>query len=370
MAAINRSLRGTFTRQLIEILKAEVARSAIGARFYADREIHRKYQVSFSVARAALGALAAEGYIRRDAARGTFVESHQPRRPARGPQTITVFGSIEGYCPQSAAIRGIEEQLRPQGHDLVIRSNQQDGQAIDPGRMVSRVIRELRHSAGVIWIGSFLEQFDRWPAALTTYARRIVFINVFAKGGAISSVIRDDSGGAFQLTTHLLERGAHRIGFLGGLANRTSARLRYEGFVHALAVAGRVPEKTIVLPFTTGQLEADGQASMRQILRRGRAPDALVCVTDRMARGAMEVLKSEGYRIPRDVALGGFDNSPTAEALDPPLTSVDAAFVEAGRAATSLLLGQIAGTVQPGTKYYVPCSLIVRASSERATVAR
>ena len=57
-----------------------------------------------------------------------------------------------------------------------------------------------------------------------------------------------------------------------------------------------------------------------------------------MAAGAVQVLRAAGRRIPDDVAIVGFDDSPIAETADPPLTSVRQPIEEMGAEMVRLLL--------------------------------
>lgn len=49
-----------------------------------------------------------------------------------------------------------------------------------------------------------------------------------------------------------------------------------------------------------------------------RATDAICCYNDAMAIGAISVLRSEGYQIPKDVAVTGFDDLNISAVVDPP----------------------------------------------------
>jgi LacI family transcriptional regulator len=96
-------------------------------------------------------------------------------------------------------------------------------------------------------------------------------------------------------------------------------------------------------------------------------PDALFCITDLVALGAMNYLKSANYTIPSQVGLVGFSNWMLAEFTSPTLSSVDQFGEEMGAKAVEMLLAQLQNpelsntdTVQLKTK------LLVRGSSQKS----
>src|SRR6185312_10746336 len=68
--------------------------------------------------------------------------------------------------------------------------------------------------------------------------------------------------------------------------------------------------------------EESGAAAAQELLRRAPDLDGLFVASDLMARGAMRVLARAGRRVPGDVRVGGFDDSPAAVTTDPPLTTI------------------------------------------------
>ncbi len=362
-AVIRRNARISLADQLNHILRRELKKYKTGDRFYTDREVCRKYGVSPPVTRKVLARLAAEGLIRREVSRGTFVE--KPRRPAAaaGKMRVTVFCPMSGYCPHSAAVEGIESVCRAAGYDVLIRPNEQSGGRVDLRIMADGVSAALKNADGVIWVGSILEELCRWPASLAALAQRLVCVNIFARTGQVTSVARDDAASAFQLTAHLFEQGRREIGYIGGESGRTSAIERHAGFVRAMQALGLPDETPWAVPYSDGMVEEAGRAAIRRMLQHKNLPAALVCMTDRMAAAVTAELQAAGIAVPGDIAVGGFDNAPQAEQCRPPLTSIDPRFPETGRMAARLLLDQIAGRASAGGLHRIPGRLVIRDST-------
>ncbi|MCX5198341.1 LacI family transcriptional regulator [Streptomyces sp. NBC_00249] len=187
----------------------------------------------------------------------------------------------------------------------------------------------------------------------------------------LPSVDFDDLGGAAAAVRHLLGRGRRAIAAMTGPPEVYGARRRLEGYRRALDTAGRrVGEPRISVGDCT---EAGGRRAMRELLARGPRPDAVFAGCDLMAVGARRELRAAGLRVPGDVALVGFGDSPLARHLDPPLTSVRRPGVELGRTMARLLLERIQGERIPGehgggggpreAAVLLPTELIVRESS-------
>jgi len=152
-------------------------------------------------------------------------------------------------------------------------------------------------------------------------------------------VLIDDYKWAFFATEHLIYQGYKKIFHFSGPEGLMFTQNRKNGFIdahrkHKLEVKnGSIIE--------TGLLISDGEREMEKLIKNNNVPNAIFAVNDMTAIGAMKVLKNNGLKIPRDVALVGFTETKIAELIDPPLTSVAQPTHEMGRTAAMLLLDQI-----------------------------
>jgi LacI family transcriptional regulator len=81
-----------------------------------------------------------------------------------------------------------------------------------------------------------------------------------------------------------------------------------------------------------------------------------------MALGALLALERSGVRVPADMSVTGFDDTPESAFYHPPLTTVEADFDRTGRAAFRRLLGLIEGGAAIA-RTDAPVRLIVREST-------
>ncbi len=167
----------------------------------------------------------------------------------------------------------------------------------------------------------------------------------------------DNTRGSHDATVFLLERGHRRIATITGPLTMPAGVDRLQGYRQALADWG-VPEG----PTEDGNFTADGgAAAMRRILDSGAVPDAVFVASDLMARGALSVLAREGLRVPEDVAVIGFDDSPVATSVSPQLTTMRQPSFAQGEQMASVLLDLLAGK-QPRHVTILETELIVRDS--------
>ena len=161
-----------------------------------------------------------------------------------------------------------------------------------------------------------------------------------AGGYAGTCVDVDNAGGARAGVAHLLERGRRRIATITGPLDMMVGQDRLAGYRDALADAGRPADDSLV---ETGDFSEDsGQQAMRALLEREPDLDAVFAANDLMAVGAMRALREAGRRVPDDVAVVGFDDSPLSRVTDPPLSTVRQPTDEMGRRMAELLLQLIA----------------------------
>lgn len=184
---------------------------------------------------------------------------------------------------------------------------------------------------------------------------------------AVAYVDSDNLGGARSAVAHLVERGRRAIATITGPLDTYTAQCRLDGYREALEAAEhpRAPDLVERADFT----EEGGRRAMATLLARRPDLDAVFAASDVMAAGARRVLREHGRKVPDDVAIVGYDDSPLARHMDPPLTSVRQATEEMGRAMARVLLEQLAtrvsGTKTPTTRPHLvlPAELVPRDSS-------
>jgi len=170
----------------------------------------------------------------------------------------------------------------------------------------------------------------------------------------------DGAAGLRQATEHLIQRGHQRIAALAWAEDSRVGNDRMEGYLTALQAAG-LPIRPDFIARGEGTYEF-GLAATEQWLTLSptERPTAIVAVTDTMAIGAMRAIHSNNLMPGKDVAVIGFDDTPMARFLWPPLTTIRQPIREAGHKCVEILVNVIEGrNVEPQSELLQP-ELIVR----------
>jgi LacI family transcriptional regulator len=135
-----------------------------------------------------------------------------------------------------------------------------------------------------------------------------------------SSVFMDDAQAADDMTTHLINEGHRRIGFIIGHPNHMASDQRLFGYRRALDRAGVAYEPDLVRP---GQFDfASGVAAAEVLLDLAKPPSAIFASNDDMAAGVLAVAHQRGLNVPEALSVAGFDDTDLAQLVWPPLTTI------------------------------------------------
>ena len=152
-------------------------------------------------------------------------------------------------------------------------------------------------------------------------------------------VVADNAGGAFNATSHLINKGYKRIAHITSSPNISITRERLEGYYKALQKNGiPVIENYVKYCPYGGMNDDEVEAAVNELLEMKDPPDAIVTASDRITIKCFSSLKKKGIKIPGQVALAGFSNFSAPELFEPSLTTVKQPAFEIGKTAVELLL--------------------------------
>lgn len=179
-----------------------------------------------------------------------------------------------------------------------------------------------------------------------------------------TDIILDNSfDGGYLATKHLIENGHKYIGIIAGEFTKTTAKTRYEGFIHAMKEAGLTVNPNWVME---GFFEPeDGYECMNKILSQDNLPTAVFCCNDVMALGAISAIGEKGLRVPEDISIIGYDNIHASRFYSPPLTTVHQSKSRLGVQAVNLLFERINHKSDQKEKIEIYPELVVRKSVKK-----
>jgi LacI family transcriptional regulator len=101
---------------------------------------------------------------------------------------------------------------------------------------------------------------------------------------------------------------------------------------------------------------------MQSLLNIQPRPTAVFVASDVVAVGAMAAIRANGWRIPQDIAVVGFDDVPMSRYIAPALTTVRLPAIEQGRRGGEMLIDLIGGKALAQPHILLPTELIIRQS--------
>ncbi len=180
-----------------------------------------------------------------------------------------------------------------------------------------------------------------------------------SKVGLVNSM---DYEAGIHAAEYLISLGHKDIGFISGRFNNYSTFERWKGFLHVMKKNSLEIKRDF---FIRGDyLLYKTELELKKMINSKKLPTAFVVGNDDMALVAINVLKSNGIKVPDDVSIISFDNNSLAEFSTPPLTTFRLPVYEMSERAFNIILRLIdTGKYQEKTFVYnMPMSLIVRNS--------
>lgn len=339
------------------------------------RGIAEEHQVSPVTASRALQVLRDKGLIRTFDRLGSYLT---PAAPAEGltARWALCFRVTPGPWHQatlSTTRAGFQQMARRRGIELDTESFTEGviGGPVEFRRRVDRAVGA--GVSGVFFLPSRVsEESAREDEAILASCRDaglpVVLVERNLRGPNrpldYDLVAMDDVDGGLRCTRHLLDQGRRRVAFVTG-SPTSSHEGRLAGYLAALHSQGngdRIPPRPLVLEQDTDiPLKAAYQRLADRIL--ADRVDGVVCFQDYTAIGLILELLTRGARIPREIALTGFDDLPIGDSFALGVTTFAPPADAIAEEALRLMRRRIEEPSAPPLKVLVPGRLIVRESS-------
>ena len=216
---------------------------------------------------------------------------------------------------------------------------------------------KLEETAGILGI----ELFDRdYLDMICSLGIPTVFVDGYARirREAVASdfVSMENVTSVRELVNRMIRAGARRIGFVGDIEHCNSFYERWFAYAFALRDAGLPLDRELCILAPDSAPYGETDWLLAQLDAMPELPDAFVCANDYLAIRLMTALKKRGLRIPEDVMVAGFDGSPEAGVVEPPLTTARIPTADIGRLAATMLINRITAPDRPFYWIYVQTS--------------
>lgn len=321
--------------QLAEHFRGQLTRGELrpGDRLPSLTEMRAQHGASRPTVEKAHSLLEQEGWIERQHGAGIFVKAPPALDRQAGTSIVGLSGPGFAVGGQSfywaRLMEGICEAAEASATPLLLLGHESSrGWEKVDGLLISdwRATWAMRHLPPELPRVSVLNSFD-----------------------GVASVRADDFAGIRAAVQHLLSLGHKRIAYLHGFADHAVVTDRIAGYQAALREAGIEARSEWQRPLTGlysvgSDFTDQGRSIMLQWLNEGwegLGCTAILCHNDETALGVMVALKENGFHVPQDVSVVGFDGSDAGDQVNPRLTTIIVPLREIGRAAFEALQQQM-----------------------------
>ncbi|WOI53478.1 LacI family DNA-binding transcriptional regulator [Parvularcula sp. LCG005] len=253
---------------------------------------------------------------------------------------------------------GAMKSCREAGHHLMVEDLYSEHEALEPTELAERLFD--MGLDGVI-IAPPLSHNHDVIKALRDWDVSFVLIAPGDIAGNDPTVTIDDAAAAQSMTQYLIDRGYRDIGFIIGPTNQTASGDRYDGFRKAMLENDIAIDDNLIAKgaFTY----RSGMVAAQRLLSLPKRPAAIFASNDDMAAGAIAAAHSMGLKVPGDLAIVGFDDTPIANAIWPQLTTVRQPIADMAHRAVSMLSERILGEQSSmPDEMVLPVSIVERES--------
>ena len=179
-----------------------------------------------------------------------------------------------------------------------------------------------------------------------------------AERDGVSYVGSDNYQATRDLCAHLLDHHkVQSIIFFAGTPDSHDSNLRLKAIQDHLEENGCTGFLKEVF-YTNWENAAAARRVNELCASENGLPDVIICANDGLAMESCINIFNNGYTVPDDVMVTGFDFIKDSQIFDPSIASVDQCLTEMGEAAGGLWDQIVKGDVENGTSRIIPCRFV------------
>jgi DNA-binding LacI/PurR family transcriptional regulator len=265
------------------------------------------------------------------------------------------------FFPQ--VIKGIQDAATQNGYSITFCNSN------DSFEMEQRFVQMLESS----WLDGIIldsvadvgqKEYFKKLSGLGNEKKRIPVVSIERRIDdlLIDSVVVNNEDGGSMAARHLIECGCSKIAHITGPTNSCMVLDRLNGCKKELQSRGMQLSDSRVVEGDFSPLS--GYHAVKQLLLKGVDFDGIFAANDQMAIGAIKAIKEQGYHVPEDIRVVGFDNTFVSSIVEPSLTTINVPKYKMGTSAVEALMKRIENDSGEAACIELPINLVVRQSTE------
>lgn len=245
------------------------------------------------------------------------------------------YGSIVSETPFfSELIEGIEKECRENDMSMSVLNLRPNDMDFETNL---RIILE-DSSAAILLLATELDEED--VEIFRNAIAPVVILDSWFYSQKFDTVIINNSDSVKYLVDYLVEKGHKEIGYIRSSVPIQNFFYRYDGYVRGMRCY-QLPIKEEYHVSLSPTLDGAYKDMMEYLSITRKMPTAYIADNDIIALGAMKGLKENGFKIPDDISIVGFDNLTYCDISSPGLTTIHVYKHEVGKAAVRRLIEKI-----------------------------
>lgn len=188
-----------------------------------------------------------------------------------------------------------------------------------------------------------------------------VFLDFYTDHAEIDSVISDSYYGVYELTNYIIGKGHQDIAFVGNIYSTSSIQDRFLGYYKSLLEHKIKLKESYIIP------DRDEKGSFIDLQLPHDLPTAFVCNCDKVAYDLIQKLQRDGYKVPEDISVVGFDNDIYSTISNPKITTIKVDIEEMSHSAVKFVIQKIRNINEKYGRVLVKGKIIHRDSVQQIT---
>lgn len=261
----------------------------------------------------------------------------------------------------STLLAGVEKVVNEAGYNLIIS---QSLESMEKEVLNAKTLYNSGVDALLVSLAYNTEDFEHFMPYIKSKIP-LMFMDRVHNVSNCPTIVIDNFQAGYDATQHLIEQGSKNIIIVTGNLKRNVYADRLSGYKKALAINNIQFNKANI--YETSMESKNLRDTINYIKNLKTPADGLFVLSDAFASQCIRELKKEGYHIPEDIKVIGFNNDPVSELISPTLSTIEYPGYNMGVLAGQSIINQINGTInlQETNTISIRHKLIVRESSEK-----